>query len=171
MKIKEIRAYKMDLGLTKPYTVTYQTFSDAVNAFLEIELENGIIGMGAAAEGVFVTGEAMKETMANLYSDNVQKWVGKDIRYFRSIIADSNIYFQQYPATRAAIDIALHDAFCKYLNIPVVDFYGRKHDLLPTSVTIGIGDVKSMLEAAGEYKLMGFKVLKIKTGLECGPRY
>jgi len=166
MKIKEIKAYKKDLALTKPYTVAYQTFSKAVNAIIEIELENGLIGIGAAAEGEFVIGETMKDTISNLQSEHIQKWIGKDIRHFRSLIAESNSSFPGYSATRAAIDIALHDAFCKHLDISVVDFYGRKHASLPTSVTIGINNVDETIHEAREYKAQGFKVLKIKTGLD-----
>jgi L-alanine-DL-glutamate epimerase-like enolase superfamily enzyme len=51
------------------------------------------------------------------------------------------------------------------MDIPVVDFYGRKHKSLPTSVTIGICNVDETLKEAHEYKLRGFRVLKVKTGL------
>jgi L-alanine-DL-glutamate epimerase-like enolase superfamily enzyme len=164
MKIKEIRSYKRNMGLTRPYTVAYQTFSEVVNAFIEIELTNGVVGMGAAAEGAYVTGETMEKTVSNLQSEYIQKWIGKDIRHFRSWIADSKRLFPLHPATQAAIDIALHDAFCKYLGVPVVDFYGRKHYSLPTSVTIGIGNIEATLEDARAYKAKGFRILKIKTG-------
>jgi L-alanine-DL-glutamate epimerase-like enolase superfamily enzyme len=164
MKIKDIRSYKKDLDLTKPYTVAYQTYSSAVNAFIEIELENGIVGYGAAAEGEFVIGEKMEETISNLKSDEVKGWIGRDIRHFRTLITESREFFHKFSATRAAIDIAMHDAFCKYLDIPVVDFYGRKHKSLPTSVTIGICDIEDTLKEAREYKDRGFKILKVKTG-------
>ena len=164
MKIKSIHAYRKDLELTKPYTVAYQTYTSAENAFLEIQLENGICGIGAAAEGEFVIGERMEDTITNLQSEKLMNWVGRDIRQFQSLIIESNNLFPEYSATRAAIDIALHDAFCKFLNIPVVDFYGREHRSLPTSVTIGICDVDKTLEEARKYKNLGFKILKVKTG-------
>jgi L-alanine-DL-glutamate epimerase-like enolase superfamily enzyme len=164
MKIKEIRAYKKDLALTKPYTVAYQTYTDAVNAFIEIELENGMVGYGAAAEGEFVIGERMENTISNLESEFLQKWIGRDIRHFKSLITESGINFHKHSATRAAIDIALHDAFCKFLGIPVVDFYGRKHESLPTSVTIGISDLEETLSEAETYKEQGFRILKVKMG-------
>jgi L-alanine-DL-glutamate epimerase-like enolase superfamily enzyme len=164
MKIKSISSYKKDLQLTKPYKVAYQTFNKAENAFLEIELGNGMVGIGAAAEGEFVIGETMLDTVTNLQSDAIQNWVGRDIRHFRSLIAEAAILFPIHSATRTAIDIALHDAFCKFLGISVIDFYGRKHNSLPTSVTIGISDIKETLDEAEEYKAKGFVILKVKTG-------
>lgn len=165
MKIKNIRAYIKNLGLSKAYTISYEVTSEAINAFLEIELDNGIIGFGSAAASEFVFGEKLDETIANLQSDEIQNWIGKDIRHFRSLIAESNLLFPKHSATRTAIDIALHDAFGKYLGIPVVDFYGRKHRSLPTSITIGISSVEETLKEAKEYKDQGFKILKIKIGL------
>lgn len=164
MKIRQIRSYKKDLRLTKPYTVAYQTFTSAVNAILEIELEDGTTGLGAAAEGTYVTGETMEETLGNLDSGYLQQWVGCDIRHFRGLIEESKKHFAKHPATRAAIDIALHDAFCKYLDIPVVDLYGRKHVSMPTSVTIGIKNIEETLAEAKDYMDNGFRVLKVKTG-------
>lgn len=164
MKIKSIRAYRKDLALTKPYTVAYQTYTSAENAFLEIHLENEITGIGAAAEGEFVIGEKMEDTISNLRSDQLQEWIGRDIRHFQSLIIESNKLFPAFSATRAAIDIALHDAFCKYLDIAVVDFYGRKHKSMPTSVTIGISSIDDTLAEAREYKDRGFHILKVKTG-------
>lgn len=135
------------------------------NVILEIELENGLTGYGSAAASEYVFGEKLEDTIANLESETVQKWVERDIRNFRSIIYESTLLFPKHPATRTAIDIALHDAFGKYLGIPVVDFYGRKHHSLPTSVAVGISGVEETLQEAREYKDQRFKILKIKIGL------
>lgn len=164
MKIKNIRAYTKNLGLKKPYTIAYEVNLEAINAFLEIELENGQIGYGSAAASEYVFGEKLEDTITNLQSDELQKWIGKDVRHFRSLIAESAVLFPNHSATRTAIDISLHDAFGKYLGIPVVDFYGRIHRSLPTSVSIGISSVEETLQEAREYKDQGFKVLKIKIG-------
>jgi L-Ala-D/L-Glu epimerase len=165
MKIKNIKAYSKNLRLTKSYTIVYEVISEVLNVFLEIELENGLIGYGSAAPSEYVFGEKLEDTVANLQSEVIQKWIGKDIRLFRSLIDESRVLFPNHSATRTAIDIALHDAFGKYLGIPVVDLYGRKHHSLPTSITIGISSVEETLKEAREYKEQGFKVLKIKVGL------
>jgi L-alanine-DL-glutamate epimerase-like enolase superfamily enzyme len=165
MKIKSIKAYIKNLQLTKPYTIAYKVTNEAMNAFVEIELDNGQTGYGSAAASEFVFGEKLDDTIVNLQSEAVQKWIGKDIRHFRSIIAETNALFPEHPATRTAIDIGLHDAFGKYLGIPVVDFYGRKHRSMPTSITIGISSVEETLRDAREYKDLGFKILKLKIGI------
>jgi L-alanine-DL-glutamate epimerase-like enolase superfamily enzyme len=166
MKIVAVRFYGKKVPLKKPYTIAYSTFSDVHMAFLEIELENGMIGIGSGSPAEEVVGETTAQTLVNLETEYVQALKGKDIRHFQQIIFDTHLHFAKYPGTIAAIDIALHDAFCKYLGVSVASFYGIKKNGLPTSMTIGIKDVQGTLEDANEYKDMGFKILKIKTGLD-----
>jgi L-alanine-DL-glutamate epimerase-like enolase superfamily enzyme len=165
MNIRKIRSYRMDMALSKPYTVAFDTTTEVENVFLEIELSNGIVGIGAACASEFVIAESTEDTVNNLQSDALQQFVGQDIRQFRQLIYNTKMLFPKHSASRTAVDLALHDAFGKYLNIPVVDFYGRKFHSLPTSVTIGIKNVADTLAEAQEYKNQGFKVLKVKTGL------
>lgn len=165
MKIVAIRPYLKKMQLNKPYTIAYNTFSDVTLAFFEIELANGMIGYGSGSPAEEVVGETTQQTVANLQSEFVQSFVGRDIRQFQEIIFESNLQFPHMPGTLATIDIALHDAFGKYLGISIADFYGQKIKALPTSVTIGIKSVQETLEEAAGYKELGFRVLKVKTGL------
>lgn len=166
MTIKRILAYRMNMALTRPYTIAFETTSAVENVFLEIELSDGTLGIGAASPSMHVLHESMEDIITNLQSPKLQQWIGKDIRQFMALIGAARELFPNHPATRAAIDIALHDAFGKYLGIPIVEFYGRQHETLPTSVTIGIMDIESTLSEAAGYKTLGFSVLKIKTGLQ-----
>ncbi len=165
MNIKSIRSFIKPLALKKPYTIAYNTYTDVSLVFTAIELSNGIIGLGSASPSEDVVGESPEQTLLNLETDFIQSFIGRDIRHFQQIISEVKEQFPHLPGTLAALDLALHDAFGKYLNIPIVDFYGRKINALPTSVTIGIKSVQDTLQEAAEYAQMGFKILKIKTGL------
>lgn len=164
MKIKNLRSYCRNLALSKPYSIAGYTFSEVENVFLEVELENGIVGRGAASPAEEVVGETCSQTLLNLQTDFFQNLIGRDIRHFRQLIYETNQAFPNLPGTQAVLDIALHDAFGQFLGIPVVEFYGQKFKSLPTSVTIGIMGVTETLEEAEAYRQQGFKVLKVKTG-------
>jgi L-alanine-DL-glutamate epimerase-like enolase superfamily enzyme len=166
MKIVAVRAYLKKMVLKKPYTIAYNTFSDVDLAFLEIELANGMIGYGSGSPAEEVVGETTKQTVANLNTSFVANLVGRDIRHFQQIIFESNVQFPHLPGTLAAIDIALHDAFGKFIGVSIASFYGQKMNSLPTSMTIGIKGVDETLEEAKEYAAMGFKVFKVKTGMD-----
>ena len=164
MKIKRIHSYLKNLALSKPYSIAGHTFVAVENVFLEVELENGIVGMGAASPAEEVVGEACHQTLQNLQSEFIECLVERDIRHFRQLIFETHTQFPNLPGTLAALDIALHDAFAQYLGIPIVAFYGQKIKALPTSVTIGIMNVTETLKEAEAYYKQGFKVLKVKTG-------
>ncbi len=166
MKIVAVRAYIQKMALKKPYTIAYNTFSDVTLGFLEIELANGIIGIGSASPAEEVVGETTEQTVLNLNTDFVANFVGRDIRHFQQIIFETNLHFPQLPGTVAAIDIALHDAFGKFIGVSVASYYGQKMNALPTSMTIGIKGVDDTILEAKEYASMGFKVFKVKTGVD-----
>ena len=166
MKIISVNAYSRNLTVGRPYTIARNTTDQAEIVFFEVVLENGMKGLGSASTEFEVVGETAEQTLLHLQSEMVLDLVGKDIRYFLSLIAKYRLLFPAFPGTQAAIDIALHDAFCQYLGISVVDFYGRVHEKMITSVTIGIKGVAETLEEAQEYFDSGFRALKVKTGLD-----
>jgi L-Ala-D/L-Glu epimerase len=164
MTIKSITVYKKNLALTRPYTIATNTISDVESVFVDIALSNGIIGLGAANPAKEVVGEDADMSLCNLQSDDIQRFVGRDIAEIFSILPSVSAAFPHAPGTLAAMDIALHDAFCQYLKLPIAQFYGQKIKSMPTSVTIGIKNVADTLEEADEYWDAGFRVLKVKLG-------
>src|SRR3954467_7340944 len=140
MKIKSIHCFRKNLALQKPYVIARETITDVENVFFVVTLENGITGIGAANPAPEVVGESPAQTYQNLQSGFMDYLVGKDIRHFLHHIYVCREQFKNLPGTQACIDIALHDAFGKFLGVPIVDFYGRHHEKMLTSVTIGIKD-------------------------------
>lgn len=165
MNIRSVNAYRKNLALHKPYTIAYQTITDVENIFFELQLENGVVGIGAANPSPDVVGETPDQTYINLQSEFVQNFTGRNIFHLNQLIDETKNHFPNLPGTQAAIDIALHDAFGKFIRIPVVEFYGQKIKSLPTSVTIGIKNVEDTLQEATEYLTHGFKIIKVKMGL------
>jgi L-alanine-DL-glutamate epimerase-like enolase superfamily enzyme len=168
MKIKNIEVFSKNLALTKPYTIAYKTIAEVENVFLLITLENGVVGVGASNPDLEVVGESPSDVLKNCQSGYFQKFIGRKIQHFRAIIFEIGKAFPDKPGTLVLWDIALHDAFAKFLEIPVAAIYGQHHYSLPTSVTIGIMNIADTVKEAAEYVKQGFKVLKIKTGQEVG---
>lgn len=164
MQIKSIKVWKMDLGNTKPYTIAFKTVDEVLNAFVEITLSNGITGIGAANPSEYVTGEHLDQTMATLSEGNLEFLKGRDIREINQLLFEVTTKFPTTPAARAALDIALHDALTKYLDMPLVRFLGQKIKSMPTSNTIGIKNVEETLKETDDYVKRGFKAIKVKTG-------
>ncbi|HRJ29597.1 MAG TPA: dipeptide epimerase [Cyclobacteriaceae bacterium] len=164
MKIKNIKVWSADLGNTKPYTIAFKTVDDVRNAFVEITLDNGITGLGSGNPSEYVVGENLTQTLEALQEKNLEFLRGRDIREMKQLTYEAWQKFPKNPAARAAIDIALYDAFTKFLNVPLVKYLGQKIQSMPTSNTIGIKNVTETLKESGEYLKQGFKAIKVKLG-------
>jgi L-Ala-D/L-Glu epimerase len=164
MKIKDIHVWSADLGNTKPYTIAFKTVDQVRNAFVEITLENGVTGIGSGNPSEYVVGENLDQCLVALQEKNLEFLLGRDIREINQLLAEVLEKFPQNPSARAALDIALHDTFTKYLGIPLVKYLGQKIKKLPTSNTIGIKNVEETLKEAEDYIKGGFRILKVKLG-------
>jgi L-Ala-D/L-Glu epimerase len=164
MKIKGINIWNADLGNTKPYTIAFKTIDEVRNVFVEIVLENGMTGIGSGNPSEYVTGENLNHTIEALQEKHLEFLIGRDIREMNQLLYEVLHKFPKTPAARAALDIALHDAFTRYLGIPLVKYLGQKIKSLPTSNTIGIKNVEETLKEAIDYQKQGFRVLKVKLG-------
>ncbi len=111
-----------------------------------------------------LSGETLEQCLEALKQKNIQFLIGRDIREFNQLLFEVWKKFPDNPSARAALDIALHDVFTKYLDIPLVKFLGQKIKKLPTSYTIGIKNVEETLKEAEGYIKRGFKVIKVKLG-------
>ena len=127
---------------------------------LLITLESGATGIGAGCPSEYVTGEHIDQTNAALVERNLDFLIGRDIREINQLLFEIWEKFPKTPAARAALDVALHDAFTKFLGIPLVKYLGQKIHSMPTSNTIGIKNVEETLKEAEEYGKLGFKALK-----------
>lgn len=164
MKIRDIRPSLRSVPLKKPYAIAGGEFDHVDLAFLEIELENGIIGYGSGSPAPEVVGETANMTYAKLCSAEVMALKGCEIGDFQVLIRTIRHQFPNRPGTAAAVDIALHDAFAQWRGVSVAALYGLRSGPLPTSVTIGVMDVQETLAEAETYLTSGFRHLKVKLG-------
>lgn len=164
MKIKSVVASIEDLQLTRPYTIAYKTVTHVENVVVKVELENGIVGIGTANPSKYVVGCDTADTLRALLGGGLEQLKGKDIRAFYSLLHGMRELFRNEAGAAAALDIALHDAFTRWLGIPLAAFLGQTFTTLPTSITIGIKNVAETLAEAREYIERGFRILKVKLG-------
>lgn len=164
MKIKDIKIWSADLGNTKPYTIAFKTVDEVRNAFVEIILADGTTGIGSGNPSEYVVGENLNQTLEALQEKNLEFLMGRDIREMKQLAFEVWQKFPKNPAARAALDIALHDAFTKFLGVPLVKYLGQKIHSMPTSNTIGIKNVTETLKETEDYLKQGFKAIKVKLG-------
>ena len=164
MKIKGISYWKEDMKLTRPYAVTYVMHDSVSNIFIRIDGSNGHYGLGAGSPSEYVTGEIMDEDCNERVPELQELLVGREIEEFQDVIFIASIKYRKQPALLAAIDMALHDLFCKTFGISLGKFLGIRHEPIPTSITIGLKNVEETVEEGLEYKQKEFQIIKLKIG-------
>lgn len=164
MKIVDIEVCRKNFNLTRPYKIFNRTFDTVENFILKLKLENGIIGLGAASPATFVIDETADACEKVLSVENLTPLLNQSIYQLPAHCRWLEHQFKTKPAARAAIDIALHDAYAKLCKLPLIEILGRAHVTLPTSITIGIKSIEDSIIEGKEYASRGFSIFKIKLG-------
>lgn len=163
MRIRSLEVRPVAVPLTRPYAIANAATDAASMVRVLLCLDDGTTGLGAATPEPRVTGETLAGCLDALRG--ASSWLpGRRFSAPRDLAAVLRDAMPTAPGARAAIDIALHDAWGKVQGRPVVDLLGRVHEAMPTSITIGVRDVPETLAEAREYLDRGFRVLKVKIG-------
>ena len=166
MKISTVETWKTDVELTRPYTIATRTIRAVELFFVRLRTDTGLCGCGSASPAEGVTGESYAASGAALAEDRLGWLVGRDPRHLGALCGELKQAARRTPAARAAVDMALHDLFARVLGVPLVDVLGRRHDAVPTSITVGIQSTEQALADTEEYLARGFRCLKVKVGLD-----
>lgn len=166
MKITAIHAWPVSFKLREPYTIAYETVDSTTNVFLRVETNRGITGFGCAAPDLEVTGETA-DSVLKVCEDMIKPILkGADPLRIALLVERFNVNLKEHPSALAMVDMALHDILGKSANLPLYIILGGFRSRIKTSVTIGIMPVAETVEKALNLVGQGFKVLKIKGGLD-----
>ncbi len=165
MKITRISYERIDLQLTTPYTIAYETVSKVSNFILKVETDTQWVGYGCAAPDWEVTGETpemAEEVIRNIILPYLK---GKSPLHYARILEDLKMHCQESSSVLAMVDMALLDLVAKKAQMPLFQLLGGFRNSIPTSITIGILGLEDTLKHAKDFTVRGFTILKIKGGL------
>ena len=124
MKIKKLEAWPVTMPLSEPYSIAYETYTEATNIFVRMETDTGVSGYGCAAPDEEVTGET-SETVMQAITNVVEPLItGMEPFRHAKIMA---LLKDKIPAQKtacAAIDMALYDIIGKAANLPLWKMLG-----------------------------------------------
>jgi L-alanine-DL-glutamate epimerase-like enolase superfamily enzyme len=164
MKITKIEFFRLDMPLSVPYTIAYETISQTTNIVLRLSTDKGITGWGCAAPDLEVTGETPEDVVR--YITTVVMDLLRDQSPFQiaRIIYLLNQLIPHARSTMAMVDMALYDILARRARVPLYQLLGGYKNKIATSITIGILPLQDTLEQADSFFKMGFTILKVKGG-------
>jgi len=165
MRITEIKYDRLKVKLPKPFVVAIGTIEYAESVIVKITTDDGIVGYGEAAPFSPVTGETLDSIpfFIDLFTPSL---IGLNPFEIEKVHKIMNTMTTGNTSAKAAIDIALYDIMGKKLGMPLYKLLGGYRSSFMVDVTVGIDKPEIMAQDAADYVKKGFRILKIKAGID-----
>jgi L-alanine-DL-glutamate epimerase-like enolase superfamily enzyme len=168
MQITDVEVVPVELHLRMPYRTAYQAEEDTTSrtdaVFVRIETRQGEIAWGCAAFDPDLTGETLEDVLraCRACADRARDLNPLNTEF---ALAEFAPLTQDTPAALCAFDIAFHDLLGLATGQPLHRLLGGFRDRIRTSISVSLGTVKETVKIARDRARQGFRILKIKGGL------
>jgi L-alanine-DL-glutamate epimerase-like enolase superfamily enzyme len=166
MQITSVKVTPVELSLRLPYRTAYQGEIDRVTAvFVRVETRQGQVAWGCAAFDPAITGETLEDVVraCQACADRAHGLSPLNTEYALEELAQLT---QGTPSALCAFDLAFHDLLGLAASLPLYRLLGGYRKRIQTSATISILPVKEAVALARDRARQGFRILKVKGGLD-----
>lgn len=164
MKITRIAYKEVALEPIVSFRIASSDESRTNTLIIKVETDEGIVGYGESQPSNVVTGNRIDDIKNFIVTMN-ELLKGENPLAIGRIHEIMNRNIKGKTAGKAGIDLALYDILGKHTNMPVYQLLGGSSDQVESDMTIGIDQPEKMAELAKKYVAEGFRILKIKIGL------
>lgn len=167
MQIAAIEVIPVDLALRLPYrTARHEEAVDSITVvFVRIETKHGRQAWGCAAFDPTIAGETEQDVVDACESCAER---AKDLNPLNTEFAleELSSLTELAPSALCAFDLAFHDLLGLAADMPLYRLLGGYRSRIQTSITISLADVDGSVALARQRAAQGFRILKIKGGLD-----
>ena len=168
MQITNVKVIPVELNLRLPYRTAYQPEREidrVTVVFVRVETRQGQTAWGCAAFDQSLTGEALADVVQACRACADRARDLSPLNTERALEALAQLT-ENTPSALCAFDLAFHDLLGLAAGLPLYRLLGGYRNRIQTSITIGIAPVKETVELARDRARQGFRILKIKGGLD-----
>lgn len=162
LRIDKILAHSIELPLIEPFETAYRRATTSPSVIVELHAGD-IVGYGEATPVRQVTGEDVGTVQHDIATAS-EVLVGANLGQFRLSARKLAEALPHGKSACAGVEMAMLDAYCKSLGIPVYALFGGAPIRIETDVTVAICPPERARERAAEMGAKGFKLFKVKVG-------
>jgi len=162
--IDRIFARCLDLPLLEPFETAQRRATSSPTVLVELS-SGDMVGYGEATPVRYVTGEDVTTVIHDI-SAAAKALEGARLSEYRLTSKKLAEILPYGKSARAGIEMAILDAFCKSLGIPLYRYLGGAPLKIETDVTIPICEPDHARELATKLHAKGFRQFKVKVGLD-----
>jgi len=166
MQITHVEVVPVELSLRLPYRTAYHTDVECTETvFIRIETRKGKVAWGCAAFDPAITGETLEEVTraCRACADHALDLNPLNAEF---ALAELAALTPDTPSALCAFDIAFHDLLGLAAGLPLYRLLGGYRHRIQTSITLSVATVKETVELARDRARQGFRILKLKGGLD-----
>ncbi|NIV28083.1 MAG: dipeptide epimerase, partial [Anaerolineae bacterium] len=167
MQISHIQVVPIELDLSLPYrTATHQ--DDLVRitcVFVRVETRDGMVAWGCAAFDPARTGESA-EQVTRVCHDCADRAMDLNPLNTEYALTELAALTEGTPSARCAFDLAFYDLLGLAAGLPLYRLLGGYRARIQTSITLSLAPVQETVELARNRAAQGFRILKLKGGLD-----
>jgi L-alanine-DL-glutamate epimerase-like enolase superfamily enzyme len=166
MQISHVEVVPVELHLRLPYrSAVYSAEVECVDCvFVRIETREGRMAWGCAAVDPVLTGETLEQVIrvCRACADRALDLNPLNTEFALAQLAPLT---EGSPSARCAFDIAFYDLLGLAAGLPLHRLFGGYRYRIQTSITLSLAPVKETVEIARNRARQGFRILKLKGGL------
>ena len=167
-EIVAVAARPVRVAMREPFAIAGGSSAELETVFTRVKLVDGSIGHGEASPFPAFNGETSSKSLRQILRAG-KKWLGRDAASWRTRLEElENDLPQNGGAARAALGMALLDAWTRRAGMPLRTLFGGACDRVVSDVTVTLGDEAAAFAAARRIRALGVRIVKIKIGY--GPR-
>ena len=164
LEVRAVRRHRHLAPLRHPFVTATRRTEAVEYVVAQVELAGGVVGQGSAAETVAVTGEDARSILTALDGplrgalEGARGTVGELSARIAAALPGAT-------SAKAALEVALHDAWARAADRPLVELLGgRVGEVMRNDMTVSLEEPATMAQRAREAVAAGHEILKIKLG-------
>ena len=166
MQITRVEVIPVELKLRLPYRSAFHPeITQATAIFLRVETQQGHTAWGCTAHDPFLSGEALEDVLRACHAcaDLARDLNPLNVEYALERLAQVE---GVSPPVLCGFDLAFHDLLGLAAGLPLYRLLGGYRSRIQTSATVSLAPLDETVELARQRARYGFRIIKIKGGLD-----